>query len=253
MRNEPQQINIQIKENSMNKFVASILVVLLCSQIAFAQVGEDDLSKIYALMVDEKYPEALAAHQKYFKDSKGTSASGVRLSFGLSSWAELGKVYPPAHMALAQMATERKNSIYAGKADFGMFQEYSSINSYIDRQDESVETFLYVEKHYPAQTQDFFPLIEDTLISKKQYDIIKKYARDPILEFENLRNRREYSLSYLRKDSNNYSLDQINTDFDQRYKVLLETTEKIGLNEEAAEIKRRYDGYMKGNLLRKYH
>ena len=237
----------------MNKIIASIFTLLLFAQSAFAQVGEDDLSKIYTLMGEKKYAEALAAHQKYFKNSKGTSASAVRLSFGLGSWAELGKVYPPAHMALAQLATERKNIIYAGKADFDAFQEYTSINSYIDRHDESIETFLYVEKNYPKQGQHLYPLVEDILITKKQYDIIKKYVGDPIYEFERIRNSREYSLSQLRKKQPGYTLEQANAEFEKKYKTLLETTEKIGLNEEAAELKRRYDGYMRGNLLRKYH
>lgn len=237
----------------MNKIITSIFAILLFAQGSLAQPGENDLSEIYVLIGEKKYAEALAAHQKYFKNSKGTSSSAVRLSFGLGSWAELGKVYPPAHMALAQLATERKNIIYAGKAEFDLFHEYTSINSYIDRQDESVETFLYVEKHYPTQVQEFYPLVEDILIAKKQYDILKKYAGDPIYTFEDLRNSREYSLSQLRKNHNGYSLEKINAEFDQKYKTLLETTEKIGSNEEAAELKRRYDDYMTGNLLRKYH
>lgn len=237
----------------MKNLIILIFTTLLFMQGAFAQVGADDLSKIDQLMSEKKYTEALAAHQKYFKDSKGTSYSGVRLSFGLSSWAELGEVYPPAHMALAQMATKRKNIIYAGNADFDVFQEYTSINSYIHRQDESIETFLYVEKNYPQQVQRLYPLVEDILIAKKEYDIIKKYAGDPIFEFEDLRNNRERSLSQLRKKQNGYTLEQINAELDQKYKTLLETTEKIGMQDEAAELKRRYDGYMRGNLLRKYH
>lgn len=237
----------------MSKIIISIFAMLLFAQSTFAQVGEDDLSKIDTLIEEKKYAEALAAHQKYFNDSKGTSYSGVRLSFGLSSWAELGKTYPPAHMALAQLATERKNIIHAGKADFDVFHEYTSINSYINRQDESIETFLYVEKHHPQQVQRLYPLVEDILIAKKQYDIIKKYASDPIYEFEGLRNNRERSLSQLRKKQPGYTLEQINAEFDQKYKTLLETTEKIGMPEEAAELKRRYDSYIRGNLLRKYH
>ncbi|HSC67698.1 MAG TPA: hypothetical protein VLC79_08410 [Cellvibrio sp.] len=237
----------------MKKFISSIFTMLLFVQSAFAQVGDDDLSKIYQLMNDKKYPEALAAHQAFFKDSKGTSLTAVRLSFGLANWAELGKVYPPAQAALAKMAAERKNAIYAGATDFDVFHEYTSINSYLNQSDESIETFLYVEKHFPKQVQTFYPLVEDILIAQKRYDIVKKYANDAIYEFENLRHYRENSLSQLRKGQAGYTLQQINADFDRKYKVLLETTEKIGQQEEASELKRRYDAYMNGNLLRKYH
>ena len=64
------------------------------------------------IAIDEKkYEEALEAHEKFFAESKGTSLSAVRTSFGLSNWAELGKVYPPAQKALVEMAAERKNII----------------------------------------------------------------------------------------------------------------------------------------------
>lgn len=237
----------------MKNLMAIFILLFLFSSYTFASVEEDDLSRIYVLINEKKYEEALEAHKKYFKDSKGTSAAGVRLSFGLSSWAELGKVYPPAHMALLQMAAERKDLIYSGKAEFDDFQEYESINSYINRQGDTIETFFYLEKHFPQQAQRLFPLVEDLFVAKKQYEVIKKYAGDPIYEFENLRNRREYSLSQLRNKSMGYSLTQINTEFNEKYQTLLETTEQIGLLEEADELKRRYDGYMKGNVLRKYH
>lgn len=237
----------------MKKLIALFIAAFLLAPYVVAKAAEDELSRIYKLMNEKKYSEALAAHQKYFKETNGTSVSAVRLSFGLSSWAELGKVYPPAHMALVQLASERKSIIYAGNADFNIFQEYTSINSYINRQDETVETFLYVEKQHPEQIEQLYPLVEDVLVAKKHYGIIKKYAGDPILEFENLRNSREHSLSFFRKKGNSYTLEQINTDFDNRYQLLLETTQKIDMHEESEELKRRYDGYMKGNLLRKYH
>lgn len=237
----------------MQKLISSIFAILLFVQSSFAQVGDDDLSKIYQLMNDKKYPEALVAHQAFFKDSKGTSLAAVRLSFGLASWAELGKVYPPAHSALEKLAAERKDAIYSGASDFDVFHEYTSINSYLNQSDESIETFLYVEKHFPKQTITFYPLVADVLIAKKRYDIVKKYADDAIYQFESLRYYRENSLSQLRKGQAGYSLQQINAEFDQKYKVLLETTEKIGQQDEATELKRRYDTYMNGNLLRKYH
>jgi hypothetical protein len=237
----------------MKYLLFSIFALLLLGQSTFAEVGEDSLSKIYTLISEKKYPEALAAHQQYFKDTKGTSYSAVRLSFGLGSWAELGKLYPPAHMALVQLAADRKKIIYAGKADFNVLQEYTSINSYIERQDESIETFHYVERHFPEQVQNFYPLLEDTLIAKKQYAVIKKYAGDAIYSFESLRNSREYSLSQLRKNQQGYKLESINLEFEKKFKTLLETTEKIGMQDEALEIQRRYDSYMNGNLIRKYH
>lgn len=40
---------------------------------------------------------------------------------------------------------------------------------------------------------------------------------------------------------------------EERYKIFLETTEKIGLSEYVAELKRRYGSCMKGNFLREYY
>lgn len=237
----------------MTKLIALLLSVLI-SSVCYAEVTFDDLLSIRKLEEQHKYPEALVAYKKFFEESKNvTGMNGVRLSFGLGAWAEFGEKYPPAKAVLFHMADERKKQLLNGNGNFDVFQEYSAINQYLLQDSDTVNTFIEIDKKFPEAAKLFFISMKGLLAERKQYDLLKKYTEDPIYDYEGLRNNREYNLSQFRKNSTQRTLEQINEEFTQKVKTLIETTEKIGMQDEAKEIKARYDAYMIGNLLRKYH
>ena len=237
------------------KNIATLFIAFFVSvNIAWAQGTMEDLENIRQLTQEKKYPEALAAHQQFFEASRGTSGmGGVRLSFALSDWAYLGSVYPPALYALNNLSAGHRKKILEGKSDFGVFQEYAAINEYINKNEETVETFLEIEKKYPETSKSYYPMLKEQLVAQGQIEAVARNANDPIYEYENLRNQREYSLSQLRSGSSYYNLKSINAEFERRVNDLVEITLKIGMKDEAEEIERRAAAYIKGNLLRKYH
>jgi hypothetical protein len=237
----------------MTKLITFILSVAI-AWVCYAEGSFDGLQDIQKLEAEHKYPEALAAYKKYFEESKFISSmGGVRLSFGLSAWAEFGEKYPPAKAVLFHMSDERKKQLLGGEGDFDVFQEYNAINRYVGRDSDTLNTFIEIDKRYPEQAKQFFIVANDLLVRKKRYDLLKKYLQDPIYDYEGLRNSREYNLGQFRKNPTQGNLNAINEEFTQRVQTLIETTEKIGMQDEAKEIKARYDAYMNGNLLRKYH
>ena len=238
----------------MKKTILTLLAIFLISNIAYAEVDLEYLQNIDKLVSEKKYQQALEAHQYFFEESKKSSGmGGVRVSFALASWAQLGSVYPPALIALSKISEEHKFLILSGKGTFYIFQEYQSINSYIGKNNETLETFLTADKKFPSQATEYYLSAKELLIAEKKFDIIKKYANDPIYEYESIRNDRERSLSQLRKKSTGYNIASINSEFEAKVKTLINVTLKIGLQEEAEEIKRRSESYMNGNLLRKYY
>jgi hypothetical protein len=242
------------KEKAMKKLLISIILFFMSTHLSFAEVDNDYLQKINKMVADKQYSQALDAYKYFFEESKNSSGmGGVRVSFALSSWAELGKVYPPAYDALVKMSNDRKTTILAGKGTFNLFQEYESINSYINKNNETLETFLFVHKNFPSQAPDFYVVSRELIIEAKQYDLVKIYTEDLIYAFESLRNRREYDLSQFRKDPKAYSLEYINSELESKTKKLINLANQIGMTEEATEIKNRYSVYINGNLLRKYH
>ena len=238
----------------MKKIIFAFLGICLLSQISFAKVSTNDLREIDDLIFEKKYSEALEAHKKFFEESKSASGlGGVRLSFALASWAKLGRLYTPANEALTNIAENLKTKIYSGSGDFDIFQEYEAINSYINKNEETLKAFKLVASKYPEQVNSFYLVVRRVLIEEEQFNLIKKYENDPIYEYETSRHQREYALSQLRKKNLGYKLDSINSTFEEQVKKLIEITEKIGYQEEANEIKNRYENYFNGNLIKKYH
>lgn len=238
----------------MKKIATFFIVILVSVNFAWAQGTMDDLQNIRKLTQEKKYPEALAAHQQFFEASRSASGmGGVRLSFALYDWIDLGKAYPPAMDALNDLSASHRKIILEGKSDFDMFHEYKAINEVLSKNKETVETFVELETKFPKQSEHYYLAMKDILVQEEQLDVIARNANDPIYEYERLRNNREHSLSQLRKNNTSYSLKSINKDFESDVKKLVDVTLKIGMRDEAEEIKRRAETYMKGNLLRKYH
>ncbi len=76
---------------------------------------------------------------------------------------------------------------------------------------------------------------------------------DPIFIYENIRHRRELDLSWFRAKSSTRTIQEINSDFETEVKELIDITTKIGMQDEADEIKNRFESYFNGNLKRKYY
>lgn len=238
----------------MKKIATLFIVILVSVNFAWAQGTTDDLQHIRKLTQEKKYPEALAAHQQFFEASRSTSGmSGVRLSFALYDWIDLGKVYPPAMDALNDLSAAHRKIILEGKSDFSIFHEYKAINGVLNKNKETVETFVQVETKFPKQSERYYLVMKDILVQEEQLDVIARNANDPIYEYETIRHSREQSLSQMRKSKRFYELPFINAQFNKDVKALIDVTSKTGMQAEAEEVKNRATTYMEGNLTRKYH
>jgi hypothetical protein len=242
------------KDINMKKMARLFIAFFVSVNFAWAQGTMDDLQHIRKLTQEKKYPEALAAHQQFFEASRSSSGmGGVRLSFALYDWIDLGNAYPPAMDALNDLSASHRKIILAGKSDFGIFHEYKAINEILGKNKETIETFVQVETKFPKQAEHYYLVMKDTLVQEEQLDVVARNANDPIYEFEKIRYSREQSLSEMRKNKKLYDLVFINAQFNKDVKTLIDVTAKIGMKDEAEEIERRAETYMKGNLLRKYH
>lgn len=234
----------------MKKLLISALL-FMSSQLAFAELDKNYLSQIDKMIGENQYEKALDAFRYYFKESKKESSlGGVRLSFCLSAWVSLGKIYPPAMSELISMSNERKNLLLAGAGNSEMFQEYNAINRYIEKDNETLATFIEIEKNFPEQAASYHFFAKDLIINAKQYDLAKKYI-DPIYEFENLRFFRESELSSSRKNKYTFVNNQSDATFEKKVAELIELANKMGMKDAADDIKRRYKSYTLVSPLKK--
>jgi serine/threonine protein kinase len=146
------------------------------------------LNSAGSLMNEGSYEEALQHYLWYFDHSRNDAAQrGVRLSFALSGWIELGRRYPKARQALIEIrdADSRQFSGNGGYAD--LFQEIAGIDQYLGDDDATMALFKSIQKRDPQLAGECFLYAEGTLFQKGDYQTCRRYLGQPQAAFERIR------------------------------------------------------------------
>ncbi len=219
------------------------------SNLALAEVNLEDLNKIRNLVKNEQYELALQKHVWFHEESKSSSGmGGVRLSFAISNWVELGNKYPPALTELRKVRNENKDKMSSGKGTFNVFHDFSSINRELGEELKTIELFYELSQNFPQQAKALYHVVEDILIEKKEFALVNKYMDDPIFKYETLRYSREQSLSHARKNKNensSVSLEYSDNRFVDETIKLINALLILNKKPEAIEIHQRAMAYFK--------
>ncbi|MEW8383219.1 MAG: hypothetical protein AB2704_15320 [Candidatus Thiodiazotropha taylori] len=176
------------------KLVLFLLTII--SGYAMADVSTNDLKIICELTEKGRFEQALEKHLWFHEESKSApSLAGVRLSYAISAWIDLGKKYPPAFEALREIRNHNRKILLSGKGNFDNFHDLSSINEGLNDEEDTLEVFLTLDSNYPSQAELYYVIAEELLIEHKKYNICEKYIGDPIIKYERLRHMRELNLS----------------------------------------------------------
>src|SRR5262249_21302046 len=129
-----------------------------------------------------RYKDSLAKHVWFHENALKIEPAfyGVRLSFALTDWVELGKAYPPA---LAKPKTSRDQAPDRIRKAVGnhstapmdsedlrdAFHDVVSINEHLKESDKTKELFLWLDSHKPRLANYLFELAEPALVEAKEY------------------------------------------------------------------------------------
>lgn len=215
----------------------TLIFVILVSSLR----GEDMqkyLRETVRITKEGNYEEALEKHV-WFHDhalEHQSSMTGVRLSFALSYWTDLGEKYPPALEKLKEIRDAKEDLIKQGEGSFELFHDVSSINRELGEEERSLDLFKAVEATESEQTNRLWIIIKDTAFKYKDYELVNRYIEDVGQEYRNT-----YS-DYLRdfgmfKDTDHvkWVKDRFKAETDQ----LIELSKINGDEETASQIKER--------------
>ena len=215
-----------------------------------------DLDEIRDLVDARHFQQALDKHIWFHEESKSSAGmGGVRLSFALSSWKELGENYPPALDALKAVRNKDKDLLLSGEGGFGNFHDLFAINRTLEVDNETVDLFFILEAKYSNEdTEMFYMIMEDLLINGKHYETVRMYIGDLILKYESLRYKREQNLSYA-KDSlgaeRSMFLNLANETFITDVMKLISLSQTIDKNDDAIEIQKRAMAYIDNDKIKR--
>lgn len=143
--------------------------------------AEQALDAARRLADEGKYEQALERHV-WFHDHAlevDDSYGGVRLSFALSDWIDLGRKYPPALRKLKAIRNTKTAKIIAGDEERELFHDVSSINEGLGESESTVALFKRIDAERPAFAEKISALVTEALVATKEYELARKYLPNP--------------------------------------------------------------------------
>jgi hypothetical protein len=138
------------------------------------------LAEARSLAARAKYDAALEKYLWFHRHALeyNEALAGVRLSFALSEWVELGEKYPPARCALLAVRDDATTAFENGKGSFKLFMDVAAINRYLQDDVRTVQLFKLMHERDPELARQCYPLAEQVLVDSGEYAICVSYLED---------------------------------------------------------------------------
>jgi hypothetical protein len=131
-----------------------------------------------------RYEDALAKHVWFHENALRLDPGfvGVRLSFALSYWTELGAAYPPALAKLKSIRDDTAGRIRESDQVPEAFHDFASINKYLNESAKTKDLFLWLNSSKPEMAKSVFDFAEPALIDAKEYRLCGRYIEPESFE-----------------------------------------------------------------------
>src|SRR5215469_5250342 len=115
------------------------------------------------------YAAALEKYKWFHEHALDTDRSlvGVRLSYAISEWADLGEVYPPALRALEDVREAKSASLMKGNDDSSLFHDVSSIDHALGQVERTRDMFKLIAETNRGFAEKCFPVALESLVFTK--------------------------------------------------------------------------------------
>jgi len=169
-------------------FLVCILFFLNCNNVNSDPREVLDRARLH--VTNKEYAVALQDYKWFFENSTKIRSSlfGVKHSYCVSEWRNLGDLYEPALKLYRTVLNDRKNRLLRGEADWDLFMEFDALCKYDGRKSEVVEVFLsfHNDNQKTKFTKLIFNPIKEDLLSYGYTAICSQYIADPVLEAERI-------------------------------------------------------------------
>ena len=143
--------------------------------------AQERLHEAHSAMQEGRYEDAVKGYIWFHKHAleEESGLYGVRLSFALSHWTELGEKYPPARDALLSIRDETASALLSGADSVDLFHDVVSINENLKEPGETTALFLKIVERSPEFAARCSRLAMPALVFTGHYDMARAYLPDP--------------------------------------------------------------------------
>jgi hypothetical protein len=196
----------------------------------------------------KRYKMALAKHIWFYENALRIQPSmvGVRLSFALSYWKQLGDVYPPALVKLRsiQESLEKKAILEKNFTISNTIADLAAINRTLGEDARTTRVFKKIDKGNAESAKYAFIFVKSALLKSKEYALYGKYvhAQD---DFSQIKDHYEIDQGFAKdprfgKDHAEYAKNRFQHDILTLIAILVVNNHKA----EAIEIAQRVKNEM---------
>lgn len=170
-----------------------------------------------------RYEDALAKHVWFHENALKLEPAlyGVRLSFALADWIELGAAYPTALAKLKSTRDQTADRVRNAGIPEGnqstaptdndslrnAFHDVVSIDNYLKQTGKSKDLFVWLDSHKPQLATNVFDLAEPALVNAKEYRLCGRYL-EPDKSFEHFRDQYRETKEIAKNPAQGDRLDQ---------------------------------------------
>ena len=104
---------------------------------------------------------------------------GVRLSFALGAWLELGQAYPKALAALKEIRDRKTMQLASGSGNRELFHDVESINECLEEDRATYELFLKLQAINPALARECAGLAMPAVVKATDFRLARNFIGDP--------------------------------------------------------------------------
>ena len=182
-------------------FFILMLAMTSCNADDDAKRALDDARRFAA---EGDYDAALAKHVWFHDHALSITPSyyGVRLSFALSDWIELGAKYPKAIETLKAIRDTKTSKLVAGQGNRELFHDVESINEHLGESAATVRLFKRIEASESALAATLYDLADEALLEAHEFALAKKYLGNPTERLTAAQRKFEEGMRYAKAAKN---------------------------------------------------
>jgi len=139
------------------------------------------LNRGRAAALEGRYEHALRDFMWFHKHALKHDRAyyGVRLSFALGYWMELGEVYSPALKALQSFKRQGESALIRGKGNRDLFHDVASINKELGHTNDTYKLFLNMKKDHPELAKTCADLAIEAIVEARDFKLASEHLPHP--------------------------------------------------------------------------
>jgi hypothetical protein len=126
---------------------------------------------------DEALREYEWFHDHALEDER--ALYGVRLSFALSDWVDLGKVYPPALLSLRSVRETKSARLRAGDGSRELFHDVVAINESLGDPKSTYDLLVDIVEQRPDLAENCASLAMRSIVHVGDFALARRFISDP--------------------------------------------------------------------------